>query len=29
MEIVMSQRAADHILEKGGRAAIDLLQHSS
>lgn len=29
MEIVMSQRAAEHILGKGGRAAVDLLQHSS
>ncbi len=29
MEIVLSQRAAEHILGKGGRAAVDLLQHSS
>ena len=29
MEIVMSQAAADRILSKGGRVAIDLLQHSS
>ena len=28
-EIVLSQRAAEHILGKGGRAAVDLLQHSS
>ena len=29
MEIVLSQAAADHILAKGGRIAVDLLQHSS
>ena len=29
MEIVMSQGAMDRILTKGGRVAIDLLQHSS
>ena len=29
MEIVLTQRAADHILGKGGRAVVDLLQHSS
>ena len=29
MEIVLSQSAADHIREKGGRVAVDLLQHSS
>ena len=29
MEIVMSQAAADRILSRGGRVAIDLLQHSS
>ncbi len=29
MEIVMSQAAADRILNKGGRVAVDLLQHSS
>ena len=29
MEIVLSQTAAEHIAEKGGRVAVDLLQHSS
>ena len=29
MEIILTQRAADHILNQGGRAAVDLLQHSS
>ena len=29
MEIVLSQRAADHIMGQGGRATVDLLQHSS
>ena len=29
MEIVISQRAAEHILAQGGRAAVDLLQHST
>ena len=29
MEIILSQRAAEHILGQGGRAAVDLLQHSS
>lgn len=29
MEIILSQRAAEHILNQGGRAAVDLLQHSS
>ena len=29
MEIVLSQRAAEQILSKGGRVAVDLLQHSS
>ena len=29
MEIELSQRAADHIMGQGGRAAVDLLQHSS
>ena len=29
MEIVLSQRAAEHILSQGGRVAVDLLQHSS
>ena len=29
MEIVLSQMAADRILGKGGRVAVDLLQHSS
>ena len=29
MEIILSQAAADHILAKGGRIAVDLLQHSS
>jgi hypothetical protein len=29
MEIVLSQMAAEHILGKGGRVAIDLLQHST
>ena len=29
MEIILSQRAAEHIMDKGGRAAVDLLQHSS
>ncbi len=29
MEIVLSQRAAEHIANQGGRAAVDLLQHSS
>ena len=29
MEIVLSQRAAEQILAKGGRVAVDLMQHSS
>ena len=29
MEIVLSQQAAEQILSKGGRVAVDLLQHSS
>ena len=29
MEIILSQRAADHIQSQGGRAAVDLLQHST
>lgn len=29
MEIILSQRAAEHIQSKGGRAAVDVLQHSS
>ena len=29
MEIVLSQRAAERILGQGGRAAVDLLQHST
>ena len=29
MEIVLSQQAAEHIRAKGGRIAVDLLQHSS
>ena len=29
MEIGLSQQAADRILSKGGRVAVDLLQHSS
>jgi hypothetical protein len=29
MEIVLSQQASEHILTKGGRVAVDLLQHSS
>ena len=29
MEIVLSQTAAEHIQGKGGRVAVDLLQHSS
>ena len=29
MEIVLSQAAADSIQSKGGRVAVDLLQHSS
>ena len=29
MEIIMSQAAAEHIRTKGGRIAVDLLQHSS
>ena len=29
MQIDMSQAAADRILSKGGRVAVDLLQHSS
>ena len=29
MEIVLTQRAADHILSQGGRVAVDLLQHTS
>ena len=29
MEIALSQAAADRILSKGGRVAVDLLQHSS
>ena len=29
MEIVLSQAAAEHIRGKGGRIAVDLLQHSS
>ncbi len=29
MEIILSQRAAEHIQSQGGRAAVDLLQHSS
>ncbi len=29
MEIVLSQRAAEQIISKGGRVAVDLLQHST
>jgi predicted RNA-binding protein YlqC (UPF0109 family) len=29
MEIVLSQTASEHIIGKGGRVAVDLLQHSS
>ena len=29
MEIVLSQAAAEHILAKGGRVAVDLMQHTS
>ena len=29
MEISLSQSAAEHIQGKGGRIAVDLLQHSS
>ena len=29
MEIDLSQAAAEHIQSKGGRIAVDLLQHSS
>ena len=29
MEIVLTQSAAEHIQGKGGRIAVDLLQHSS
>ena len=29
MEINLSQNAAEHIQGKGGRIAVDLLQHSS
>ncbi len=29
MEIILTQRAADHIQSQGGRAAVDLLQHST
>ena len=29
MEIVLTQNAADRILNNGGRVAVDLLQHSS
>ena len=29
MEIVLSQEAAERIISKGGRVAVDLLQHST
>ena len=29
MEILLSQRAAEQIISKGGRVAVDLLQHST